>query len=78
MIEVTSEFFSKQLKAKDQFKNELTFTYLDYSKACISIFLNIVHGVSWNWSDDYGTTLELIKFLQFEGKSGLVFIIKRY
>ena len=58
------------MKAKDTFNNGLTFTYPDYSSKCVGIFLDIVHGLEWDFTDDYATTLELIKFLQYEGKSG--------
>ena len=69
-MDFLSDFFSTQLKAKDTFNNGLTFTYPDYSSKCVSTFLDIVHGMELDFTDDYATTLELIKFLQYEGKSG--------
>ena len=56
----TSACFQKQLKVNDQSRVELKFTY---SKDCTSAFLDIAHGLKWNWLNEHGTTIELTKLL---------------
>ena len=64
-----SGFFSHKLEACQRFNNKLEFDYSEYSKACIKLFLDGLHGLRMeNVSRE--TLLELLNFLKFEGKSG--------
>ena len=62
----TSEFFTEQLNGREKLGNELKFTYA-FSKECVKTFLDLMHGVKLP-TVELHTTLEMIKFIKYEGK----------
>ena len=63
-----SDFFSAQLKGRDNMGNPPVFKY-DFEKITIRRFLDWMHGLSVQ-SMTLVQLLELIKFLCFEAKKG--------
>ena len=64
-----SSFFMHKLEASERFGNKNEFKYNMYSKACIKLFLDTLHGLQMK-NVPLQTFLELLNFLKFEGKSG--------
>ena len=64
-----SRFFTHKLEASERFGNKMEFKYDMYSKSCIKLFLDVLHGLPME-NVPRETLLELLNFLKFEGKSG--------
>ena len=61
---------TSNLEACERFDNKTEFKYDMYSKACIKLFLDALHGLPME-NVPRETFLELLNFLKFEGKSGI-------
>ena len=72
VLENYSDWFSEQLKARKRFGNRFEFRYdkneAKFSIQCIRNFLDLIHGLQKELS--VPEILELVKFIQFEGKNG--------
>ena len=72
VLQFTSDWFTKHLNARENFKNQIVFDYSKpgsrFTKKCICNFLNIAHGIEIEVST-VPDLLELVKFIQYEGKN---------
>ena len=73
LTQVCSDFFSRQIQARERFGNCIEFHYekeeSKYSKNCVKNLLDAMHGLDIE-VNDLADLMELIKFIKYEDKSG--------
>lgn len=73
VLEIFSDWFAKQMKARERFNNQIEFNYAKdeskFDKRTIQHFLDALHGIRIE-SITLVDTLQLIRFIQYEGKNG--------
>ena len=72
-MEIFSDWFARQMKARERFNNRIEFNYAKdepkFGKRTIQNFLDAMHGIRIE-SITLVETLQLIRFIQYEGKNG--------
>ena len=66
VLQLVSDYFDHQLAGRKRMGNDLVFTY-EYSTNCIKSIIDLMHGLDLDKVDS-SSLLEMIKFLNFEGK----------
>ena len=73
VLEVCSDFFSRQMLERERFGNCIEFNYAEnvsqFSKKCIKNMLDAMHGLNIEVGG-LADLMELIKFIQYEDKCG--------
>ena len=73
VLEIFSDWFARQMKARERFNNRIEFNYAKdepkFDKRTIQNFLDAMHGIRIE-SITLVETLQLIRFIQYEGKNG--------
>merc|ERR1712106_80352 len=76
VLEMYSDFFSKQLEGRDRFGNRYEFTYAkgaaEYPLKCVKHLLDAMHGIEIKM-DTLAEVMMFIKFLRYEAKSDSLF-----